>query len=223
MDILTYPAFEYDDDGSWSALSYWLESHVRNWVYTSDLPCWKGEEEAMVEEIVDETVMHILERINKVSTHGAKPIVYLYSFARRTAFHCFIDLVRKDHRKIRLSQIADGSEKSVIEDNLPSMEETVHERLSREQLFDILAREIIHFPKKQKEAILRDQAKLIDIMPDPMPLLRAYQNVGIQLQDYGNYSLMSCAEKRRHSSLLHYAYQRLSRSTALRQYYRQSA
>lgn len=69
-----------------------------------------------------------------------------------------------------------------------------------------------------KEAVLRDHARLMDGMADPAPLLLAYQCVGIQLKDYYNYAPASPIEKCRHSSLLHIAYKRLSRSPLLRQY-----
>ena len=51
MDTPTYPAFEYDDD-SWSTLSHWLTPQVRGWVYAHPLPCWQGDEDEIVKDIV---------------------------------------------------------------------------------------------------------------------------------------------------------------------------
>ncbi len=51
MDTPIYPAFEYDDD-SWSTLSHWLTPQVRGWVYAHPLPCWQGDEDEIVKDIV---------------------------------------------------------------------------------------------------------------------------------------------------------------------------
>ncbi|GAC1566325.1 MAG: hypothetical protein NVS3B14_07700 [Ktedonobacteraceae bacterium] len=218
MAIITHPAFVYDDDFSWSTLILWLAPQVRGWVYTSNLPCWKGEEEAIVEEIVNETVTRILEHIKKVSSHNAKPIASMYGFARQTARHYFIDLLRKDRKSLRLSQLTNNNEEPAIRLFLTDIEEAVLNAVCYEQLFKLLAQEIITFPKKQKEAILRHHARLMDSMVDPAPLLRAYQSVGIHLKDYLNYAPINNVERRQHSSLLHWAYLRLSRSPLIRAY-----
>jgi hypothetical protein len=98
------------------------------------------------------------------------------------------------------------------------VEETVLNVVYDEQFYRLLAWEIVTFPKKQKEAVLKHHARLMDCMADPLPLLQAYKEVGIQLKDYSNYNPVDLVEKRRYSSLLHYAYKRLARSPLIRQY-----
>jgi hypothetical protein len=87
-----------------------------------------------------------------------------------------------------------------------------------EHLFKIIAREVVAFPEKQKEAILRDHAKRMSCMANPQPLLRAYEGVGIRLIDYSRYVPADEVERGRHSSLLHHAYRRLALCRLVRQY-----
>ena len=86
-----YPAFEYDDDDSWSTLALQLTPQVRGWVYNTALPCWKGDEEAITEDIVAVAITRIYEYMKKVSVHKAKPVISMSAFARRIARNCYID------------------------------------------------------------------------------------------------------------------------------------
>jgi DNA-directed RNA polymerase specialized sigma24 family protein len=218
MTILIHPAFEYDDDSSWFRLSSWLEFWAHNWVYGSHSSRWQGEEEEIIEDIVSESITHILERLRKANRGEADPIISMYNFARQVAHNYFIDLLRKDRKSLRFSQLTADGEDAAMKLFLADMEEAVLKVVCDEQFFKLLVQEVITLPKKQKEAVLRDHARLMYDMADPAPLLLAYQCVGIQLKDYCIYAPASPIEKCRHSSLLYIAYKRLSRSSLLRQY-----
>jgi hypothetical protein len=126
--------------------------------------------------------------------------------------------MRKDGRKVRFSQITADYEETAIGLILADMEETTMNAIYYEQFFKLVAQEIVTFPKKQKEAMLRDHARRVIYMIDPTTLLRAYQNVGIQLMDYCNYTPANDVERRRHSSILQCAYRRLSLCPFVQQY-----
>ncbi|HLX57038.1 MAG TPA: hypothetical protein VKR83_08445 [Ktedonobacteraceae bacterium] len=79
-----------------------------------------------------------------------------------------------------------------------------------------MAHEISHFPKKQLEAILKDQARRLDQMADPLPLLRAYLDAGIQLLDYRKRAPANQDESGKHNSLLYHAYRSLSSLPSVR-------
>lgn len=216
MAIITHLVFEYDDDSSWSTLRSRLKLLVHGWVYSSHIPCWQGQEEEIVDDIVSESISHIFERLEKANSGVAEPIVSILAFARKTAYHCYVDQMRKDRRKIRLSQMSDSTEKPLLENRLQSMEEVIQEKVMKEQLFKLVAHEISHFPKKQREAILKDQARRLDQMADPLPLLRAYLDAGIQLLDYRKRAPANQNESGRHNSLLYHAYRRLSSLPSVR-------
>jgi hypothetical protein len=219
MVTSTHPAFLYDDDSSWTELRSWLTFQVSGQVFNSHISDWQGQENEIIDDIVSESIIHLIERLEKANAGNADPIDTLYPFARQVAFHCFIDLVRKDGRKVRFSQISSECEEGAgIELILPGVEDATLNAVYYEQLCKLIAREIVTFPEKQKKAMLRDHAKRILYMADPLPLLRAYEGVGIQLTDYLNYAPTNEVEKRRHSSLLHCAYQRLACCPSVQRY-----
>lgn len=218
MATSTHPAFAYDEDSSWTELRSWLTFQVRGRVYDSRIPDWQGQEDEIIDDIVSESIRHLIERLEKANAGNADPIDTLYPFARKVAYNCFIDLVRKDGRKVRFSQITADYEETAIGLILADMEETTMNAIYYEQFFKLVAQEIVTFPKKQKEAMLRDHARRVIYMIDPKTLLRAYQNVGIQLMDYCNYTPANDVERRRQSSILHCAYRRLSLCPFVQQY-----
>ena len=214
----THPAFEYDEDSIWRELRSWLTFQVRSWVYDSHVPDWQGQEYEITDDIVSESLRHLIERLEQARVGSAAPIIDIYPFARRVAYHCFIDQVRKDNKKVRFSQITAEYEETAVGLILADMEDATLNTVYYEQLFKIIAREVVTFPKKQKESMLRDHAKRMICMADPLPLLRAYQGVGIKLIDYSHYVPADEFERRRHSSLLHHAYRRLAQCPLVRQY-----
>lgn len=218
MSASVLPPFEYDDDDTWSMLALWLTPQVRGWVHNAALPCWKGDEEAITEDIVATAIMRILEYQKKVSLQEAKSIDSLRAFARTTARHCYIDQKRKDRRKLRISQLAYDDEQPEIADGQPSMEEAVLDSLFREQLMSLIAQEIRLLPAKQREAFLKEQARSLEGTSNPASLLRIYLDAGIQLLDYRYQKSKSKAERSRHSSLLYHAYKRLSHLSSLRSF-----
>src|SRR5712691_416070 len=213
-----HPAFAYDEDSSWSELRFWLTFQVRGWVYASHIPGWQGQKDEITDDIVSESLRHLFERLREAKVGNADPIVSLYPFARQIAYHCYIDQVRKDSKKVCFSQITSEYEETAIGLILADMEDATLNAVYYEQLFKLIAREVVTFPDKQKQAMLRDHAKRMVCMIDPLPLLHAYEGVGIQLTDYRNYASAGEVVRGRHSSLLHHAYQRLARCPSMQQY-----
>ncbi|MGH2493332.1 MAG: hypothetical protein ACRDIV_01360 [Ktedonobacteraceae bacterium] len=219
MTTATHPAFAYDEDSYWSELRSQLTFQVRSQVYDSHIPDWLGQEDEITDDIVSESLRHLIERLIEANAGTADPIRNLHLYARQIAHRCFIDQWRKDKKKVRFSQIAaDYEEEAVIGLILADMEDAPLNTVYFEQFFKLMAREVVTFPHKQREAMLRDHARRMSYMINPTPLLCAYQSVGIQLIDYRNYAPTDEVEKRRHSSLLHCAYQRLAQCPLLQHY-----
>jgi DNA-directed RNA polymerase specialized sigma24 family protein len=218
MDTSTHPAFEYDDDDSlWAMLYTRLKPFVRGWVYHSHMSRWIGEEEAVVEDIISETVERTFKRVNFRNDED-EPILSIWGFARQTAYHYFIDLVRKQGREIPLSHLCDETNEPPLLPDPEEMEVTIHETMDHEQLYKLAAQEIKGFPNKQRNALLIDHAKRTNFEEDPTSLQLAYLEVGIQLLDYRSQEPMKEDERSRHSSLLYHAYKRLSLLPSLRMF-----
>jgi len=218
MDTPTYPAFEYDDDDSlWPMLYTRLKPLVRRWVYDSHMPRWTGEEEAVVDEIISETVERTFKRVHfRNDANG--PVFSIWGFARQTAYHDFIDLVRKQGKEIPLSHLCDETNEPPPIPDPEDMEVTIHETMDSEQLYKLAAQEIKGFPHKQRDALLIDHAKCTNFEGDLTPLQLAYQEVGIHLCDYRSQEPESKDERSRHSSLRYCAYKRLSLLPSMRKF-----
>ncbi len=92
------------------------------------------------------------------------------------------------------------------------------EQVDQEQLFDLLAGEIEHFPRKQKRALLTDLANLMYFDAQPTPLQESFLDVGIELQQYQNPLPTNPRERSRHISLLSQAYKRVSHLPSLQEH-----
>ncbi|HVB75041.1 MAG TPA: hypothetical protein VNE38_15930 [Ktedonobacteraceae bacterium] len=218
MPIITLPAYEHDDDDLWSMLYIRLKPLVCRLVYDSHLSRWEDEEEATAEDIVSDTIEHILRRVIAGSNGQAEPVLSIWGVARKTAFHIFIDLVRKQGREVLLSRFTDETNEPLLPHDSDTMETAIQEALDNEQLFNLAAQEIKEFPDKQRDAMLKDHARLTDFEQDTSPLQYAYHEAGIQLENYRTTLPMDEAERRRHASLLYHAYQRLAHLPSVQAY-----
>ena len=218
MTTGAHPPFEYDDDAcDWSMLYTRLKPLARQWVYGSHMKRWIGEEEAVVEEIVSETVERTFKSLRFRSGEDA-PVRFTWSFARQIAYHYFIDLTRKQGKEIPLSHLCNETNEPTPIPDPEEMEVRVHESMTNEQMYKLAVREIKKFPRKQRDALLVDQARCTNFEDDPTPLQLAYQEVGIHLSDYRPQEPESRDERSRHSSLRYCAYKRLSLLPSLRKF-----
>src|SRR5260370_36097669 len=153
-----HPAFAYDEDSSWAELRFWLRIQVRGRVYNSHPPSRLGQDDELTDDIVSESLKHLIERLEQASAGSAASIINIYPFAKQIAFHCFVDQWRKDNKQVRFSQItARWEEEAVIELILVNMEDATLNAVYYEQLFNRIARQVVTFPYNQRQATLPDQ------------------------------------------------------------------
>src|SRR5439155_1104437 len=63
-----------DSEDIWDTLYPSLQSLARYLVYALRIPVWQGQEEDMIEDIVQETARRLLERVRKAERGEAEPI-----------------------------------------------------------------------------------------------------------------------------------------------------
>src|SRR5947209_12441629 len=63
-----------DSEDIWDTLYPSLQSLARYLVYALRIPVWRGQEEDMIEDIVQETARRLLERVRKAECGEAEPI-----------------------------------------------------------------------------------------------------------------------------------------------------
>ncbi len=208
---------DLSNSDSWDGLYRLLCSQVKAWVYSAHVPSWLGQEKDITEEIVQEAVCRTFERISKAERQEAEPVKSVQSLSKKIARNYFIDLIRKDGRIVHLSQINESStEDYVIVDELADPTDVVHEVMFQEWLFDWLAPKIIHFPKKQSDALLADLAKHTHFDGEFSPIQKALLRYGVRLQDYQRSRPDSAVERSRQASLLTLAYRRVRQLSSLK-------
>jgi len=201
--------FDLDSDSTWKKLYPLLESLARYFVYSSNIPSWRGQEKDVIEDIVQETARRIIERSQKAARGEVPPTQSLKKMLFTVARNYCIDLCRRDRRLMRL-QTQDAVLQTFLNPtNQVDLAEAGVENVYMEMLFRLVAREVVSFPDKQRRAILMDVASRMHFDRHPTPLQQAFLDVGIDLREYQQALPSSPGEVSRHSALVSYAYKRV--------------
>jgi DNA-directed RNA polymerase specialized sigma24 family protein len=215
-DPLTEP-LDFTSEGVWSNLTPSLGSFARSLVYSSQVPSWRGQEEELVEDIVQETARRIVERAQKAERGEADPIRSLKMITTTAQNYC-IDMRRRDSRLIRVQPDNYMLDNQVRRDYQPQLFDTICEHVDQEQLLSQVAHGIASFPKKQRTALLIDLANRMSFDERPTPLQKAFLEAGIQLEQYRQ-PLPGDRQKRgQHVSLLNYAMKRVAQLPCVQEY-----
>jgi DNA-directed RNA polymerase specialized sigma24 family protein len=208
---------DLQSEATWSVLYPTLRYLAKQFVYSFHVSCWNGQEEDIVEDIVQEVARRILEYSLRAQRGEVKPI-YSLEHAIRTIVHNYcIDLTRRDRRLIH-SQSHEFSfeDVSALEYQMNLFEEAT-ENIYREEVFTLIAQDIANFPQKQRKALLIDLANRMIFDNQPTPLQKAFLAVGIHLQEYQQPLPENHTERSRHSALLNIAYNRIAHLSCLQE------
>lgn len=198
-------------DLRWKELCASLHTLARGLIYAFDLPCWRGQEYDLAEDIVQETVLRTLERLRKAERDEAAPILYLQHMMSAIARNYCRDVWRRDRRLLRFVDDDIPPDAALVAGDTTHFTDLAVEHVFREALFSQIAGEIAHFPLKQRQALCVDLANRMGFEKQPTALQAAFEQAGIKLQDYQYPLPQDPRERRQHMSLLSYAYKRLAR------------
>ena len=193
----------------------WLR--LRSKALASGLPSLQGQEHDAREDLVQETIVRAFEYSLRTD-RGENSIKSFKSFTLAIMRNYREDRRRKDHRLVRLEQLQPTSRDYLARCDQVDPAEIAIENAFQEQLFCIIATEIVNFPPKQKRALLMDLANLMFFDDQPTPLQRAFLQVGIRLQDYQQPIPVDPKEAGRFASILYQAYKRVANLKCVQQY-----
>ena len=203
-------------DATWQSLYATLQPLAKRMVYAFRVPAWRGQENDIAADIVQETIRKLIERAQKAERREALPIYALKPMLKVIAYNFGKDMRRHDQR---LSRIAEGEEAGEQPlDDTESTEERATENAYREVLFTEIASEIARFPAKQRQALLTDLANHMSFELQSTPLQNAFLKAGIQLQDYQHLLPATNDERNKYTSLLAHAYRRVSTLACAQEY-----
>lgn len=200
------PGGAVDDEAMWNDLLCFLRPYARRLVHDAHIASWQGQQADLAEDIVQETMLRILERVRRIEAGALPPINSLKAFTVIVARHYCIDLQRRDSRLRRGA----GSDCACESEEQKDLLALVTEHLSQEELFVRLAHCVARFPRKQREALLVDLAQLIH-NEETSALQQALLAAGIDLRIYQRPLPDDPVERTRHVSLLSIAYKRIAR------------
>src|SRR5215471_5937734 len=83
---------------------------AKMWVYSAHLSSWRGQEEEIIDDIVQESITRVYVRLQKAERGEADEVKSIEALSRRIARNYFIDLVRKDQRLLRFEEVSPSTE-----------------------------------------------------------------------------------------------------------------
>lgn len=203
-------------DEEWGNLYLILKPRVAKWVRTSDIPLWVRQRDSIIEDLVQEALMKTFVYTQSGEKQEIDSLVH---FSTTTAFHCFVDLRRRDVRVLPLlDEYQEPIEAGITCAAMDPSEQAI-DNVDKELLFFQAAYWIVMFPDKQRTAILIDLANRMYF--DPLcltPLQQAFAGVGICLFDYQQPLPDEAGARARHAAHLSLAYKRLALQAYMHQY-----
>ena len=83
-----------EDNERWDDLYRRLRPLARSWAFSAGVATWRGQENDIAEDIVQATLLHVLQYLNQCREKGT-PIGSLERLSLVIAKHCFIDMRRR--------------------------------------------------------------------------------------------------------------------------------
>jgi len=202
--------FDLSSEEDWMRCINWLRSCVRRIVYSAHFAFWRGQEEEIIEDVVQETMRRILERSQQAERLEAAPVRSLERMCYSIARNYCIDMLRRDNRLLRVSADCSWLEDDCMPDNQANSFEVAIERASQEEIFTGLAQQVARFPEKRRRALLIDLANRMCFERELTPLQKAFMAVGIDFREFRQALPSDPANRTRHGALKSLAYKQIS-------------
>jgi DNA-directed RNA polymerase specialized sigma24 family protein len=194
---------------TWIALYNGLRAFVTSRVRDFPVPSWLGQEADVIDDIVQESMRKIFERLLKAEQGTATPVQSLMQISMTIAYNTYRDFRRHDRRFYHVAE-ANATYGPLNADTKEHPLEQVIEKIYQEQVFSHIALSIAGFPVKQKQALLMDLANRMAFSSDEAtPLQDAFDHAGITIQEYVRSLPADKAGRYRHASILNHAYKRI--------------
>src|SRR2546430_13123135 len=94
---------ETDGDALWINLYSFLQPFVKRLVYSSGISSWRGQEEDIVEDIVQETIVRVLKCVRQAENGACPQIASPKALSIVIARNYYEDLRRRDRRFVRIA------------------------------------------------------------------------------------------------------------------------
>ncbi len=203
----------------WKDLYQKLRPYVRRFVYSHRFSLIKGQENDVVEDLLQEAVIHVFKYAKRAAEGHVAPIDSIERFGYTIALNVCRDWWRKERHVLLCQSLDDGMPEEVLNQTWTlNPEEVALNLVYQEWIFTNAARDIARFPQKTRRALLIELAGRTFFDDEPTPLQEAFLQQGIRLQDYQVLLPADPIQLSRHRSLVSLAYKRLKELTCVKQY-----
>ena len=185
-----------------SKLYVLLRPVVKHWVYTAHISSWLGQQEDIVEDIVQETLLKILIYLLRAEKGEVAQIKDIEHFALVIAHNYCRDLQRKDQRLERYEMYDRTLLEQVVKSRAVDPAEIALKHVYNVWVFLKLANFVVTIPTKQRTALLRDLAQRMSFGNSPTPLQGAFADKGMELRAYHGWRGENKREQSQHASNL---------------------
>ena len=207
-------------DQDWENLYPLLHARVARWVCTSRIPLWAHQcRNAIVEDIVQEALLKTFVYAQRAARGEVRLIDSLEKISAATAYHCYVDALRRDRNMVPLIQDAQEPIEYAITNVDVDPSELAIDNIHYELIFIQAARWIVNFPDKQRTALLTDLANRMFFDPfQATPLQKALASVGIDMRDYNKPLSYDKKARAKHAAHLSLALKRLTELAYIQRY-----
>ncbi len=186
-----------------------LRPRVKQWVYGYELPSWQGQEDDVIEDVLQDMFEKLIKHEKKIEQGQVLQFASIEALSYVIARNCCRDRWRKERRLTRFPEDEYKLEEMFSRSNWIDPAEVAIDNVYREWLFLKVSYNIARFSAKKQRTLLIDLAALMYFDDQLTPLQKALRQQGIKMLDYLDKQPVTPEEKSRHSSLLSLAYKQL--------------
>ncbi len=197
----------------WAELYALLPPLARHWVYTAHIPSWSGQQEDIVEDIVQETIFKLLKYIQRAENGVVAPVKDMKHLAITIAHNYYRDLKRKDRRLDRFEMYDRTSLEQVVTSGAVDPSEIALDHIYQAWLFFKLADFVVSISIKQQTALLRDLAQRMHFGQTPTPLQQAFTAKGLDLKQHLDGKSASKREQSQYAANLSLSYKKIKEAS----------
>lgn len=194
----------------WEKQYYLLRPFVRKFVYNHKFSAIEGQEDDIVEDLLQDAVLHIFKHLKRAAEGQVAPINSIESFGYITAMNVCRDWWRKERHRLRQSVDGGISEDALSREQVIDPAEEALNLVYEEWVLKKVVKEVVQLPHKTRRALLISLADLMHFGDKPTPLQRAFLQQGIQVSDYQKEKPADPKLRARCISLTCLAYKRLA-------------
>jgi DNA-directed RNA polymerase specialized sigma24 family protein len=192
---------------------------VKGWVYSANVPSWLAQCDDIIADIVQETIVRTLKRIHRGNCGELPPVRTVENLCMKIARNCFIDMIRHDQRLLPITyKVPDCPHEVLYTYDTVDFSDVAIENVYTSSLFGLVVSVIVDFPPKLRTAILVDLAFRMSFKGEPTPLQEAFQQAGIDLEEYSHQVPCDAIMRSRHASLVSLAYKKISAWACAQEY-----